>query len=536
MTKEVTLGEDSRKELLKGANILANAVKVTLGSRGRNVYIDNMGIPYSTKDGVTVAKAIDLEDEKENMGAKIIREAAIKTADIAGDGTTTATVLAQAIANEGNKAVVAGYSPTEVKKGIEKATKAIVKYIDENAKSIDGNKEIEQIATVSANHEKEIGEIIVKAIEKVGKDGVITVQESTGLETTLETVEGMQFDRGYLSPYFINNPEKMTVEYSDPYILLVDGRVSTLQPIQGLLEEILQSGRPFIVIAEDIDGEALNTLVVNRIRGNVKFAAVKAPSFGTNRKAIMQDLATLTGGRLISEETGDKLANTTVEMLGSCKKINIKKDTTTIVEGAGTKESLGERCKALKAEIEQLKSEYEKKQIRERLGKLTSGVAIIKVGGATESEVKERKDRVDDALQATRAAIDSGIVAGGGATLLYASETLKDIAVDNQDQKLGVEIICKALKAPIKQIADNAGADGSVVVGNLLRENKKEIGFDAQKEEYVNMIEAGIIDPAKVVKTAIQSASSVAGLLLTTEALITEKKKNKQNQPQGLPM
>jgi len=522
--KDVILGDVARKNLLDGINILADAVKVTLGPRGRNVFIDTpYGSPMPTKDGVTVAKAIELEDTLQNMGARIVREVASKTADNAGDGTTTATILAQSISFHGNKAVAAGYNPMDLKRGIDKAVEVVVNSIGEKSQKVQGATEIEQVGTISANSDNEVGKILSEAMEKVGKDGVITVEEGKGLDTTLETVEGMMFDRGYLSPYFATNAEKMTAELENPFILLFENKITGLQSMLPILEAVVQSGRPLLIIAEDVEGEALATLVVNRLRGGLKVAAVKAPGFGDRRKAMLEDLAILTGGQLISEDIGIKLESVTLDMLGTAKKVEITKEDTTIVDGAGGEDAVQARCGQIRGQIEETTSDYDKEKLQERLAKLSGGVAVIKVGGATEVEVKERKDRVDDALHATRAAVEEGIVPGGGVTLLYASKALENLETDNEDQKAGVDIVRKALQAPIRQIVENAGLDGAVVAGKLLEGTDENIGFDAQKEEYTDMFKAGIIDPAKVVRTAIQSAASVAGLLVTTEAIIAEK-------------
>ena len=523
--KDVRFAADARERMMRGVDILANAVKVTLGPKGRNVILEkSFGAPRSTKDGVTVAKEIELEDKFENMGAQMLREVASKTNDTAGDGTTTATVLAQAIVREGLKSVAAGMNPMDLKRGIDKAVAEVIADIKKRAKKVSGSAEIAQVGTISANGEKAIGDMIAKAMQKVGNEGVITVEEAKSLESELEVVEGMQFDRGYISPYFITNAEKMVAELENPYILIYEKKLSGLQALLPLLEQVVQSGRPLLVIAEDVEGEALATLVVNKLRGGLKVAAVKAPGFGDRRKAMLQDIAVLTGGELISEDLGIKLENVTVQMLGKAKRVTITKDDTTIVDGAGKKADIEARIGQIKQQIEDTTSDYDKEKLQERLAKLAGGVAVIKVGGATEVEVKEKKDRVDDALNATRAAVEEGIVPGGGVALLWASKSLK-VKGDNEDQEAGINIVRRALQAPIRQIAENAGVEGSIVVGKVLDQKSPTFGYDAQNNEYVDMIEKGIIDPAKVVRTALQDAASVAGLLVTTEAGVAEAPK-----------
>ena len=529
VAKDVRFSADARDRLLRGVDILANAVKVTLGPKGRNVILDkSFGAPRSTKDGVTVAKEIELEDKFENMGAQMLREVASKTNDTAGDGTTTATLLAQAIVREGLKSVAAGMNPMDVKRGIDKAVLEVIEDIKKRSKKVSGSAEIAQVGTISANGEKSIGNMIAKAMQKVGNEGVITVEEAKSLESELEVVEGMQFDRGYISPYFITNAEKMVAELESPYILIYEKKLSGLQAMLPLLESVVQSGRPLLVIAEDVEGEALATLVVNKLRGGLKVAAVKAPGFGDRRKAMLQDIAVLTGGEVVSEDLGIKLENVTIDMLGKAKKIVITKDDTTVVSGAGKKADIEARVGQIRQQIEDTSSDYDKEKLQERLAKLSGGVAVIKVGGATEVEVKERKDRVEDALNATRAAVEEGIVPGGGVALLWASKGIK-VKGDNEDQEAGVNIIRRALQAPIRQIAENAGVEGSIVVGKLLDQRSPSFGYDAQTGEYVDMIEKGIIDPAKVVRTALQDAASVAGLLVTTEAGVAESPKKKDD-------
>ena len=523
--KEVKFGPDARERMLRGVDILANAVKVTLGPKGRNVIIEkSFGAPRTTKDGVTVAKEIELEDKFENMGAQMLREVASKTNDVAGDGTTTATVLAQAIVREGLKSVAAGMNPMDLKRGIEKAVIQVVDEIKKKAKKVKNSEEIAQVGTISANGEAAIGQMIAEAMQRVGNEGVITVEEAKTAETELDVVEGMQFDRGYISPYFVTNADKMLVELEEPYILLFEKKLSTLQPMLPILEAIVQSGRPLLIIAEDVDGEALATLVVNKLRGGLRVAAVKAPGFGDRRKAMLEDIAILTGGEVISEDLGIKLENVTVSSLGKAKKITINKDDTTIVDGSGKKKDIEGRIAQIKRQIEDTTSDYDKEKLQERLAKLAGGVAVIKVGGATEVEVKERKDRVDDALNATRAAVEEGIVAGGGVALLKAIKAIKVEGL-NDDENAGIEIVRRALQAPIRQIAENAGVEGSIVVGRVLDDKSNTFGFNAQTEEYGDMIAMGILDPVKVVRTALQDAASIAALIITTEAAIAEAPK-----------
>jgi chaperonin GroEL len=532
--KEVRFSTEAREKMLRGVDILANAVKVTLGPKGRNVVLEkSFGAPRITKDGVTVAKEIELEDKFENMGAQMVREVASKTSDQAGDGTTTATVLAQAMVREGAKAVAAGMNPMDLKRGIDLAVDAVVEELRKNSKKLSSNEEIAQVATVSANGDREIGRFLADAMKKVGNEGVITVEEAKSLETELEVVEGMQFDRGYISPYFVTNAEKMRVELEDPYILIYEKKLSTLQSLLPLLEAVMQSGKPLLIIAEDVEGEALATLVVNRLRGGLKVAAVKAPGFGDRRKAMLQDIAILTGGNFISEDIGTKLENVTLNMLGRAKKIVIDKDNTTVVNGAGKKSDIEARVRQIKAEIEETTSDYDREKLQERLAKLAGGVAVIRVGGATEVEVKERKDRVDDAMHATRAAVEEGILPGGGVALLRATAAIGKLKPANDDQRHGVESVKRALTWPARQIAENAGEDGSIVVGKVLENKDYAWGFDAQTGEYVNLFSKGIIDPTKVVRSALQDAASIAGLLVTTEAMVAEapKKKNGAGQP-----
>ena len=530
--KQIRYGNEARNQILQGVNILADAVKVTLGPKGRNVVIDkSYGAPRITKDGVTVAKEITLSNKFQNMGAQMIKEVASRTADLAGDGTTSATVLAQAIVTEGSKAVAAGLNPMDLKRGIDIAVEAVVAEIKKKAKKISGKAEIAQVGTISANGDKEVGEKIAEAMEKVGNEGVITVEEAKGLDFEVNTVDGMMFDRGYLSPYFITNADKMTVELENPFILLFEKKLAGLQPMLPLLEAVVQSQRPLLIIAEDVEGEALATLVVNKLRGGLKIAAVKAPGFGDRRKAMLEDIAILTGGQVISEDLGIKLETVKLDMLGKAKKVTITKEDTTIIDGAGAKKELEARCNQIRAQIEETTSDYDKEKLQERLAKLAGGVAVLKVGGASEVEVKERKDRVDDALHATRAAVEEGIVPGGGSMLLYASQALAKVKGANDDQNAGIQIIKRALQAPIRQIVENAGLDGAVVAGKLLEGTDTNQGFDAQKLEYVDMIKAGIIDPAKVVRASLQDAASVAGLLITTEALIADKPD--ENKPAG---
>ncbi|WP_135081702.1 chaperonin GroEL [Terasakiella sp. SH-1] len=524
MAKEIKFGTEARAKMLEGVDLLANAVKVTLGPKGRNVVLDkSFGAPRVTKDGVSVAKEIDLEDKFQNMGAQMIKEVASKTADLAGDGTTTATVLAQAIVREGTKAVAAGMNPMDLKRGIDTAVSAVVADVKGRSKPVATNEEIAQVGTISANGETTVGQLIADAMAKVGNEGVITVEEAKGLDTELDVVEGMQFDRGYTSPYFVTNSEKMIAELDNPYILVNEGKLTSLQPILHLLEGAVQSSRPLLIIAEDIEGEALATLVVNKLRGGLKVAAVKAPGFGDRRKAMLQDISILTNGQLVSEELGVKLENVTLDMLGTAKSVVITKEETTIVEGAGDKDEIVARCNQIKAQVEETTSDYDREKLQERLAKLAGGVAVIKVGGATEVEVKERKDRVDDALHATRAAVEEGIISGGGTALLYAVNALEGLEGDNADQKVGVDIIRRALQAPIRQIAENAGHDGAVVAGKLLEGTDPKTGFNAQTGEYTDLVAAGVIDPVKVVRTALQDAASVAGLLITTEAMVADK-------------
>ena len=521
--KDIEFGSDARAKMLKGVETLAKTVKVTLGPKGRNVILDkSYGAPKITKDGVSVAKEVELADKFENMGAQLVKEVAQKTADKAGDGTTTATVLAEAIIKEGSKAVAAGMNPMDLKRGIDMAVEAVVEDIKSRSVAIKTSEEIAQVGTISANGDRSIGEYLARAMEKVGNEGVITVEDAKGLETELDVVEGMQFDRGYLSPYFITDPEKMVCEYESPYVLLYDQKVSTLQPLIPILETIVQSGRALVIVAEDIEGEALATLVVNRLRGGLKVCAVKAPGFGDRRKAMLEDIAILTGGQVVSEELGMKLENVTLDMLGSAKRVTITKDETTIIDGDGEKDLIAARAAQIRKQIEETSSDYDREKLQERLAKLSGGVAVLRVGGASEVEVKEKKDRIDDALNATRAAVKEGVVAGGGCALLYASRVLEKLTPANQDQKVGIDIIRKACQAPIRQIAENAGVDGAVVAGKLLESTDTNFGYNAQSGEYTDMVKAGIIDPTKVVRTALQDAASVGGLLITTEAMVTE--------------
>ncbi|MDQ0315257.1 chaperonin GroEL [Amorphus orientalis] len=521
--KEVKFALDARDKMLKGVDTLANAVKVTLGPKGRNVVIEkSFGAPRITKDGVSVAKEIELEDKFENMGAQMVREVASKTNDLAGDGTTTATVLAQSIVREGAKAVAAGMNPMDLKRGVDLAVAEAVKDLEARSRSIDTSNEVAQVGTISANGEKEIGEMIASAMQKVGNEGVITVEEAKSLETELEVVEGMQFDRGYISPYFVTNSEKMIADLDDPYILIFEKKLSNLQAMLPVLEAVVQSSRPLLIIAEDVEGEALATLVVNKLRGGLKVAAVKAPGFGDRRKAMLQDIAILTGGTVVSEDVGIKLENVSIDMLGRAKKVSITKDETTIVDGVGEKSDIEARVNQIKAQIEDTTSDYDREKLQERLAKLAGGVAVIRVGGATEVEVKEKKDRVDDALNATRAAVEEGIVPGGGVALLRCKAAVAKMKSDNEDVQAGISIVVRALEAPIRQIAENAGAEGSIVVGKILEDSNPDMGFDAQNEEFVNMIEKGIIDPTKVVRAALQDAASIASLLITTEAMVAE--------------
>ncbi|QCI63358.1 chaperonin GroEL [Phreatobacter stygius] len=521
--KDVKFSNDATDRMLRGVEILNNAVKVTLGPKGRNVIIErSYGAPRITKDGVTVAKEIELADRFENMGAQMVREVASKTNDLAGDGTTTATVLAASIIREGTKLVAAGMNPMDLKRGVDQAVLAVVKDIEGRAKKVQSSQEIAQVGTIAANGDKSVGDMIAKAMKKVGNEGVITVEEAKSAETELDVVEGMQFDRGYLSPYFITNAEKMSVDLDDPYLLIHEKKLTGLQPLLPVLEAVVQSGKALLIISEDVEGEAIATLVVNKLRGGLKVAAVKAPGFGDRRKAMLEDIAALTGGQVISEDLGIKLENVTLDMLGRAKRVMIDKETTTIVDGAGKKKDIDARIGQIKSQIEETTSDYDKEKLQERLAKLSGGVAVIRVGGATEIEVKEKKDRIDDALNATRAAVQEGIVPGGGVALLRAKAALAKLKGENADAQAGISIVLRALEAPIRQIVENAGVEGSIVVGKLLEANDPNAGFDAQTERYVNMIEAGIIDPAKVVRTALQDAGSVAGLLITTGAMIAE--------------
>jgi chaperonin GroEL len=530
--KEVRFQTDARDRMLRGIDTLAHAVRVTLGPKGRNVVLDkSFGAPRITKDGVTVAKEIELADKFENMGAQMIREVAQKTSDQAGDGTTTATILAHSIVREGIKAVAAGLNPMDLRRGIEKAVEAVVEDLKKRSKKVSTNAEIAQVGTISANGDTEVGEMLSKAMQKVGNEGVITVEEAKSLETELDIVEGMQFDRGYISPYFITNAEKMVCELEDPHILIHEKKLSTLQPLLPLLEAVVQSGKPLLIIAEDIEGEALATLVVNKLRGGLKVAAVKAPGFGDRRKAMLEDIAILTAGQLISEDLGIKLESVTLNMLGKAKKVRVEKENTTIIDGAGKKQDIQGRIGQIKAQIEETTSDYDREKLQERLAKLAGGVAIIRVGGATEVEVKERKDRVDDAMHATRAAVEEGIVAGGGVALLYATKALAKLRPENDDQKVGIDIVRRALHTPVRQIAENAGVDGSIVVGKLQDKGDPNYGYNAQSGEYVDMLKAGIIDPTKVVRLALQDAASVAALLVTTEAMVAEKPEKKPTMP-----
>ncbi len=528
--KQVVFHADARDRLLNGVNVLANAVKVTLGPKGRNVVIEkSFGAPRTTKDGVTVAKEIELSDRLENMGAQLVKEVASKTNDFAGDGTTTATVLAQAIAQEGTKAVAAGMNPMDLKRGVDMAVEAIVEELKKQSRKVKTNEEVRQVGTISANGDKEIGKFLADAMAKVGEAGVITIEESKGLETELDVVEGMQFDRGFASPYFVTNADKMICELEEPYILFHEKKLSGLQPLLPVLEAVVQSGRPLLIIAEEIEGEALATLVVNKLRGGLKVAAVKAPGFGDRRKSMLEDMATLTGGQLISEDLGIKLETVTLAMLGKAKKVRIDKENTTIVDGGGKKKEIEARCNQIRQQMEDTTSDYDREKLQERLAKLAGGVAVIRVGGATEVEVKERKDRVDDAMHATRAAVEEGILPGGGCALLYAASVLDKVKYANDDQRRGIDIIRRAVQTPIRQIAENAGIDGALVVGKLSEQKSLSYGYDAQIGKYVDMYEAGIIDPAKVVRVALQSAASVAGLLITTEAMIADKPKKESS-------
>jgi chaperonin GroEL len=522
--KEIRFGTSARDKMMRGVDNLTNAVKVTLGPRGRNVVLDkSFGAPRITKDGVTVAKEIELTDKFENLGAQMVKEVAVKTGDIAGDGTTTATVLAQAIVREGAKAVAAGMNPMDLKRGIDRATEAVFEDLQRRSRKISTGEEIAQVGRISANGDPEVGRMLAEAFAKVGNEGVITVEEAKSLETELDVVEGMQFDRGYVSPYFVTNPEKMLVELEDPCILIHEKKLSSLQPLLPLLEAVVRSSRPFLIIAEDVEGEALATLVVNRLRGGLKVAAVKAPGFGDRRKAMLEDIAVVTGGQVVSEELGLKLEHVTPDMLGRAKRVIITKDETTIIDGAGDKDAIAARCNQIRAQIEKTTSDYDREKLQERLARLCGGIAVIRVGGATEVEVKEKKDRVDDAVHATRAAVEEGIVPGGGVALLYASRALDQLNPENGDQQVGIDIVRRAVKAPTRQIAENAGVDGSVVVGKLLDQYDPNFGFDAQIGDYRDLVKAGVIDPTKVVRTALQEAASVAGLLITTEAMVAQK-------------
>ncbi|MBT5415064.1 MAG: chaperonin GroEL [Rhodospirillaceae bacterium] len=532
--KDVKFGGDARQRMLRGVDTLANAVKVTLGPKGRNVVLEkSFGAPRVTKDGVTVAKEIDLKDKFENMGAQMVREVASKTSDLAGDGTTTATVLAQSIVREGAKAVAAGLNPMDLKRGIDMAVTATIADINKRSRKVSSNAEIAQVGAISANGDKEIGDYLARAMETVGNEGVITVEEAKGLDTELDVVEGMQFDRGYLSPYFVTNPEKMQVELEDVHVLLHEKKLGNLQAMLPVLESVVKSGRPLLIVAEDVEGEALATLVVNRLRGGLKVAAVKAPGFGDSRKAMLEDMAILTGGQVVSEDLGIKLENVGLDMLGRTKKVVITKDETTLVEGAGKKKEIEARCNQIRQQIEETSSDYDREKLQERLAKLAGGIAVIRVGGATEIEVKERKDRVEDAMHATRAAVEEGIVPGGGTALLYASRALDKLTPGNDEQRVGIDIVRRALQAPARQIAENAGEDGSVVAGKLLDQKDHNWGFDAQKGVYCDLVKAGIIDPVKVVRTALQDAGSIAGLLVTTEAMVAEHPEKKEPMPGG---
>jgi chaperonin GroEL len=524
--KEVKFGSDARERLLRGVDVLADAVKVTLGPKGRNVVIDkSFGAPRTTKDGVTVAKEIELADKFENMGAQMVREVAQKTNDAAGDGTTTATVLAQAIVREGAKSVAAGMNPMDLKRGVQKAVEAVVADLKKRSKKVKSNEEISQVGTISANGDTSVGKMIAEAMAKVGNEGVITVEEAKSLDTELEVVEGMQFDRGYISPYFITNADKMVAELEEPYILIYEKKLTSLQPMLPVLEAVVQAGRPLVIIAEEVEGEALATLVVNKLRGGLKVAAVKAPGFGDRRKAMLEDIAIVTGGQVISEDLGIKLENVKLNMLGTAKKVRITKDDSTIIDGAGKKNDIQARVGQIKQQVEETTSDYDREKLQERLAKLAGGVAVIRVGGATEIEVKEKKDRVDDALNATKAAVEEGILPGGGAALLYATKALNGLSGDNEDENAGIAIIKKAIQSPIRQIVENSGVEASIVVGKLLEQKSATYGYDAQNEKYVDLVEAGIVDPTKVVRTALQDAASVAALLITTEAMVAERPK-----------
>lgn len=534
--KEVRFNTDARDKMLRGVDILADAVKVTLGPKGRNVVIEkSFGAPRITKDGVSVAKEIELSDRFENMGAQMLREVATKTSDLAGDGTTTATVLAQSIVREGVKAVAAGMNPMDVKRGVDMAVDAVIENLKQNSKKVSTNEEIAQVGTISANGELEIGKMLAEAVQKVGKEGVITIEEAKSLQTELDVVEGMQFDRGYISPYFVTNSEKMLCELENPYILIHEKKLSGLQAMLPVLETVVQSGRPLLIIAEDVEGEALATLVVNKLRGGLKVAAVKAPGFGDRRKSMIEDIAILTGGTVVSEDMGIKLENVNISMLGTAKKVVITKDDTIIVDGAGSKDQIQARCGQIRAQVAETTSDYDREKLQERLAKLSGGVAVIRVGGVTEMEVKERKDRVEDAMHATRAAIEEGIVPGGGVALLRSLKAIESLKPANGDQEVGIRIVRQAITAPCRQIAINAGADGSIVVGKILDDSTFSFGYDAQSGQYVDMIKAGIIDPTKVVRTALQDAASIASLLITTEAMIAEKPEAKAAAPAGMP-
>jgi len=530
--KDVRFGSDAREKMLRGIDILADAVRITLGPKGRNVVIDkSFGAPRSTKDGVTVAKEIELHDKFENMGAQMVREVASKTNDAAGDGTTTATILAHAIVREGSKSVAAGMNPMDLKRGVEKAVEAVVADLKKRSKKVKSNEEIGQVGTISANGDKAVGRMIAEAMAKVGNEGVITVEEAKSLDTELEVVEGMQFDRGYISPYFVTNADKMFAELEEPHILIHEKKLATLQPILPILEAVVQSGRPLLIIAEEVEGEALATLVVNKLRGGLKVAAVKAPGFGDRRKAMLEDIAIVTGGQVISEDLGIKLENVKLNMLGTAKKVRITKDDTTIIDGSGKKQDIQARVNQIKQQIEETTSDYDKEKLQERLAKLAGGVAVIRVGGATEVEVKEKKDRVDDALNATKAAVEEGILPGGGAALLYATKVLNGLTGENEDQNAGIAIVRKAIQTPIRQIVENCGVEASIVVGKLLEQRSNTFGYDAQTEQYVDLVEAGIVDPTKVVRIALQDAASVAALLITTEAMVADRPK-KDSAPQ----
>ncbi len=534
--KEVKFGADARERMLRGIDILADAVRITLGPKGRNVVLDkSYGAPRSTKDGVTVAKEIELHDKFENMGAQMVREVAQRTNDAAGDGTTTAIGLAHAIVREGAKAVAAGMNPMDLRRGTDKAVAAVVADLEKRSKKVKSNEEIAQVGTISANGDATVGKMIAEAMAKVGNEGVITVEEAKSLETELEVVEGMQFDRGYISPYFVTNADKMVAELEEPYILIYEKRLSTLQPLLPILEAVVQAGRSLLIIAEEVEGEALATLVVNKLRGGLKVAAVKAPGFGDRRKAMLEDIAIVTGGQVISEDLGIKLENVKMDMFGTAKKVHIDKDNTTLIDGAGKKSEIKARVSQIKQQIEETTSDYDKEKLQERLAKLAGGVAVIRVGGATEVEVKEKKDRVDDALNATKAAVEEGILPGGGAALLYATKALHGLTGENEDQNAGIAIIRKAIQSPIRQIVENAGVEASIVVGKLMEQKSHTYGFDAQAEKYVDLVEAGIVDPTKVVRTALQNAESVAGLLITTEAMVADKPKREAGGAGGMP-